>query len=470
MQFARLPSDFFNPSNWNNLSPDDRMEALLVKLAVSVKSLYNPSATPEEKQLPFWHSLLGEARVVLVDTLPDALACLAKKEEGNDGMEEGSNSRKGSKETGQDSPQQSQQFSPPPRYTEEYLNGRKYYLIVERKFLKTCKPMELVFVAFHELLHLLLKHIERTNGRDEHVFNIAADAIVNATLLLNGLKIPEGCVGNGVGRMEVEDDTVTFTLKAVTVKPLEHTVEELYRLLEEEAKKVSAPRRHCEIIVPGDPEDIEKVRRELITSATTFAAKHQGTIPLGAERLLNILKTPVPPDALSALMEFFSTASTGTRHLDWNRAYRFAPRNLIVPDMCGGKKVKAAVVIDTSGSMSDEELEKVYGMIADLMSRVSQVELEIMWCDASLYLENGRPVKVTSLSSLIEAAEKTRGGGGTDFRPAFRWLEENGVEKVVFVTDGYATLPRKTSVDVLWLLTPEGMDRMPFGKCVKLRW
>jgi len=25
-------------------------------------------------------------------------------------------------------------------------------------------------------------------------------------------------------------------------------------------------------------------------------------------------------------------------------------------------------------------------------------------------------------------------------------------------------------VDVLWLLTPEGMDRMPFGKCVKLRW
>jgi VWA-like protein DUF2201 len=61
-------------------------------------------------------------------------------------------------------------------------------------------------------------------------------------------------------------------------------------------------------------------------------------------------------------------------------------------------------------------------------------------------------------------------GGGTDFRPCFDWIEEQGTQPqmVVFLTDLYGSFPEKTPpYPVLWAST--GSQRAPFGQVVPMQ-
>jgi predicted metal-dependent peptidase len=69
------------------------------------------------------------------------------------------------------------------------------------------------------------------------------------------------------------------------------------------------------------------------------------------------------------------------------------------------------------------------------------------------------------------------GRGGTDFRPVFRWLEEQDQfvdatrSPLVFATDGYGTFPTAPpACPVIWLRTPRGLQEslFPFGVVVAL--
>jgi predicted metal-dependent peptidase len=62
------------------------------------------------------------------------------------------------------------------------------------------------------------------------------------------------------------------------------------------------------------------------------------------------------------------------------------------------------------------------------------------------------------------------GGGGTDFRPCFDWIEENAVrpDMVVFLTDLYGTVPiERPAYDVIWAST--GGREAPFGRIVPMQ-
>ena len=117
------------------------------------------------------------------------------------------------------------------------------------------------------------------------------------------------------------------------------------------------------------------------------------------------------------------------------------------------KKVQEfAIVIDTSmscsGDMVKKFLEETYGVLSQQQSFFHKVNIHIIQCDEEV--QNDR--KITDERELKEYMENLElvGEGGTDFRPAFEYVDsliEKGefhqLKGLIYFTDGKGTYPKK---------------------------
>jgi predicted metal-dependent peptidase len=137
---------------------------------------------------------------------------------------------------------------------------------------------------------------------------------------------------------------------------------------------------------------------------------------------------------------------------------RFPDRVGIVPGRIffpnQAEQPKLLVAIDTSGSMSPEELVEVARQLV-LLSHLA--ELTIVECDAQIhrtYPFAGR------LPDVV-------GRGGTDLRPVFApdFLREHRPDGVVYFTDGIGPHPAEDpGVKTLWVLTKPHDFLCPWGQ------
>ena len=67
---------------------------------------------------------------------------------------------------------------------------------------------------------------------------------------------------------------------------------------------------------------------------------------------------------------------------------------------------------------------------------------------------------------------RDRGGGGTDFRPVFRYVDEHpelDPALLIYFTDGFGDCPeRPPAYPVMWLLTEDGREQ-PWGQSVHFK-
>lgn len=117
------------------------------------------------------------------------------------------------------------------------------------------------------------------------------------------------------------------------------------------------------------------------------------------------------------------------------------------------KKIEEfVIVIDTSMSCSGELvqrfLEETYGILSDSGNFFQKVNIHIIQCDEKVHSD----VKITGAEELQEYMNSLElyGDGGTDFRPAFAYVEElmekrefENLKGLVYFTDGYGLFPAK---------------------------
>ncbi len=136
----------------------------------------------------------------------------------------------------------------------------------------------------------------------------------------------------------------------------------------------------------------------------------------------------------------------GTEHWTWKRPSRrsaFDPR-VILPGWAGSQR-RVAVLIDTSGSMSDTMLARCRGectnMISTLVTNAREPSVHVYTCDTRV----SEAQRVWSGSDIDMI-----GGGGTDITIAFnRVLEDMNkgdfeYDIVVCMTDGYTPWPQES--------------------------
>ena len=109
-------------------------------------------------------------------------------------------------------------------------------------------------------------------------------------------------------------------------------------------------------------------------------------------------------------------------------------------------------MIDTSMSCSGELvrkfLEETYGVLSENDSFFRKVNIHIIQCDDQIQTDQ----KITCKEELVEYMEhlELRGEGGTDFRPAFLYVEQlirqhtfERLKGLIYFTDGRGIYPSK---------------------------
>lgn len=215
------------------------------------------------------------------------------------------------------------------------------------------------------------------------------------------------------------------------------------------------------------PQEIEAAEQEvrIILLQAAQHARSRGLLPAGIERLVGALVEP-EVDWRTALREFVEVVAMND--YSWERADQgYLNRGLYVPSLGNLEIGNLVLVMDTSGSVVDEQVQAFFSEFSEVLETYSDVTVTLLFCDTQVYF--GGEFRKEDLP--IDA--KAQGGGGTAFAPAFRWVEENMDTPptcLIYMTDLEGSFPREEpDYPVLWLYdgyykTPPAV---PFGTVIK---
>ena len=298
---------------------------------------------------------------------------------------------------------------------------------------------ERAFVLAHEALHASLRHAARMGGRDPELWNVAADVIANH-LLSQELELPsEALDGRRMGlpdgweRMSVEELYEKFPKGS---KAAAATADLLSRGLQD-LLSGSSPSLQGEELQEGDKslydsslseQERERKWKEVLRNAA-MAAKTAGRLPAELEVFVDrILKPKVPVRSLlrQYIVEGLGRTVVGT----WVRESRKTPE---MPGIRRFATPNLLVLIDTSGSIGEEELALFLGTVQEFVRK--GVPTTIVCWDVKAY----EPIKVKGNDVLRAVRNRMKGRGGTLIRPALqKALSTMKTPSItVVVTDGH---------------------------------
>ncbi len=124
-----------------------------------------------------------------------------------------------------------------------------------------------------------------------------------------------------------------------------------------------------------------------------------------------------------------------------------------------------AIVLDTSASCKGEKIEKFLRTTVEVLresgSFFDRINVHIIQCDNDVQSDT----LITSLSDVDEYIKKGKlyGYGGTDYRPAFEYIDRMIAERgfddfrgLIYLTDGYGIYPSKApDYDVMFVYSEE---------------
>ena len=341
---------------------------------------------------------------------------------------------------------------------------------------------EQTFVLAHEILHCIMSHCELihvfkrdnkvalTDGTslpyDNNTMNAACDFVINAILVQAKVgKMPEqGC----------------FNLSVAT--HMDSAIDTYAKLFKQKNKsnKDLIPPGFDEHLAPGkqsgsDPDAAAQKRKDdpewgCAIAAAVQSGKVMGTLPACIERLLTIMLES--KTSWQEHLEAWFARKTGAGSYNWRKPDRiFISRDkpIFVPARQTGNAGAIVVAIDTSGSIGERTLNLFLAELSAIMQDVKPQELVVLWCDAAVH-------QVDSLSDMsdIESlrARPVKGGGGTDFRPVFDYVDKNnlGPDALIYLTDGFGQFPSAAQdYPVVWgsISRPKDVN-YPFGDVVNI--
>jgi len=143
---------------------------------------------------------------------------------------------------------------------------------------------------------------------------------------------------------------------------------------------------------------------------------------------------------------------------------RLMASEFVFPGHVRKEGLDVIVVCDTSGSMmSERDMEQFFTELEGIIRQTS-AQTRLIQIDAEV--QDDKIYKKGDWHNI-----KIKGGGGTDFRPVFKYIEDKKYKPciVVFYTDGCGDFPAANELpkySVLWAMVTDCVA--PFGKTIKL--
>lgn len=350
-------------------------------------------------------------------------------------------------------------------------DGEKIF--ISTSFINSLGDAELQGALIHEVMHIALKHMSRMKlefTEDAYTANIACDIVVNGIIEDNGFKLPP----------EVVRDN---KLKHLSAK-------EIYKVLKQQKKdnKKSSSDNYgscnqCMGKLPdnssgqGDNGDSEekgssngpssKVKTNwddvLKKAVLTSKMKNYGLHGAGLNRIVEeMLDSSL--NWKDILYKYITSYKTDFQGFD----RRFINEGLYLDDL-DGDKLNVLVFIDTSGSVDDKLLSEFLGEIRFAVGSIPKVTGHVWSFDTNVY-------DIGDIEDVLDGSKiKFKGGGGTDFSPVTKFIDKRAREEIaertlgIIFTDGYA--PESWPIpecDLVWCISPGGIDKMKYGEVVRM--
>ena len=183
-----------------------------------------------------------------------------------------------------------------------------------------------------------------------------------------------------------------------------------------------------------------------IKTAAEQTIKMRGTIPAELQEIVNELLKPKP--RIFDWKAYFRRMLGSIYDINIKKTRR--KESVRFPGSAGikhKKKVSILVAVDTSGSVSNEELEDFFSEITYIYKVGARIT--ILECDARISANYEYTGKWNG---------KVHGRGGTDFQPVIDYYRNNKKDyaALVYFTDGECCIPENVPVDTIWVITSEG--------------
>jgi predicted metal-dependent peptidase len=323
-------------------------------------------------------------------------------------------------------------------------NGKR--VLYNPDFIGKLSDDQLKFLVAHECMHPMLEHNFRRQSRDPKRWNMAADYVINQLLTDEGIGsfIEGGCL----------DKALYDAGSGVS--------EQIYNLIPEsgddgDGDEMGGTGQDLED-ADGTPQDQAREASEwrVKVAQAAQAAKMMGKLSAGMARLADSILNPTVNwrDVLQNYVVKFKTDERSFARP--NR--RMLSQGLYMPSRTGEVMGPLAFLVDCSGSVDEKQLAQMGAEMRKVHEDLRPEKMHVVYFDSEVsHYECYGPDDTLDI--------RFHGGGGTDVRAAFDYIDAEGhgddIVCTVVLTDGYTPYPDGVNTPVIWAMTTD--MTAPFG-------
>jgi predicted metal-dependent peptidase len=379
---------------------------------------------------------------------------------------------------------------------------KKLYLNPE--YIRELKKEETQFVLAHEALHCALSHFTRRMHRVKHRWDLACDYAINPILVREGLKPPpdvmlmwpyegmsaeeiypllqdnENNAKNELGQDDQQGDSEQGeqSNQGDYKNTEEQKLNSNQQNYGEEGKGQSGENNERESETENDSGDDgvqkhppEKLNNDEVQNLSAQwqqrmagaaqQALQAGKLSQAMIRLVDHLLQPQLPWRM--LLARYVTA-TAREDYSYSRPSTRRGNPAIYPRL-RSHKVDVVAAIDISGSIATSELKEFLSEINQIKAQI-RAKVTLLACDAIIDADGPW---IYEPWEEFELPKSFSGGGGTDFKPVFKWVENNEVnpDLLIYFSDAEGDFPEiEPPYPVIWLI--KGKEKVPWGQRIQL--
>jgi len=355
-------------------------------------------------------------------------------------------------------------------------------------------------VIAHEVFHVVNRHHLRRGDRDAKLWNIAGDLLINRLLEDDKYVLPPD------GLFDRDRRYVGLPTETIYARLLEQHRQQAEQPSDRQStnqasagngsgsgngldpatsdlggshvKADQGQARKANCVLPtrhwGEVRDLTKSNGQRLSPAERLRAEHDLDVRI-RQAAASAKRVGKFGTALQAMVEI------ATDRVDWRDKFRMAFDGLLRGEVSwarpnrrfiqqgiylpGWRRTGAgriAFVLDTSGSISADELSVYTAAVLGILEETGPEVVALIQCDTEV-----QRVDTIQPGESFDRIE-VHGRGGTRFQPAFDWLAESGfgADAIVYATDLHCSdQPQDPGLPVIWL-TPTRNRTMPFGEIV----
>ena len=349
------------------------------------------------------------------------------------------------------------------------------------------------FVLAREALHCALSHFARRQHRVKSRWNIACDHSINSLLVKDGLVPPPGTlvmdVYDGMTAEEIypyikdndADDPMDEDAQSSqdsdpsnsgTQKGDENREGGQGKSSQEEKQSGGATEGQQQEQLDGvrgaaQPKPLTASEQDALSTqwqqrlaGAALQAQQAGKLGGMLARMVGDLLQPKLPWRM-----LLARYMTQLARDDYSYARPSRREGEMIMPSLRSSQASIVVALDTSGSVSSQELSEFLAEINTLKAQL-RASITLHACDTAL--AEGGPW-VFEAWEEFKLPKEFHGGGGTDFRPIFDWIELHGKspDMLLYFTDAEGEFPNiEPSYPVIWLV--KGKAPVPWGQRIQL--